>query len=54
MKQDLFSNLKLRRNDSNISTGDRAVIPVPSRPEMLCAGRKEGKTDMKDNQKDRS
>ncbi len=27
MKQDLFSNLKLRRNDSNISTGGRALIP---------------------------
>jgi hypothetical protein len=27
MKQDLFSNLKLRRNDSNISIGGRALIP---------------------------
>jgi hypothetical protein len=27
MKQDLFSNLKLRRNGSNISLGDRALIP---------------------------
>jgi hypothetical protein len=27
MKQDLFSNLKLRRNGSNISIGDGALIP---------------------------
>jgi hypothetical protein len=27
---------------------------VPSRPEMLCEGRKEGKKDMKDNEKARS
>jgi hypothetical protein len=27
MKQDLFSNLKLRRNGSNISIGGRALIP---------------------------
>jgi hypothetical protein len=27
MKQDLFRNLKLRRNDSNISIGGRALIP---------------------------
>jgi hypothetical protein len=27
MKLDLFSNLKLRRNDSDISIGDRALIP---------------------------
>jgi hypothetical protein len=27
MKQDLFSNLKLRRNDSNITIGGRALIP---------------------------
>jgi hypothetical protein len=27
MKQDLFSNLRLRRNDSNISIGDRVLIP---------------------------
>jgi hypothetical protein len=27
MKQDLFSNLRLTRNDSNISIGDRALIP---------------------------
>ena len=27
MKQDLFSNLKLRRNDSNISIGGRGLIP---------------------------
>jgi hypothetical protein len=27
MKQDLFSNLKLRRNGSNASVGGRALIP---------------------------
>ncbi len=27
MKQDLFSNLKLRRQGSNSSIGDRALIP---------------------------
>jgi hypothetical protein len=27
MKQDLFSNLKLRRNDSSISIGARVLIP---------------------------
>jgi hypothetical protein len=27
MKQDLFSNLKLRRNVSNASVGGRALIP---------------------------
>jgi hypothetical protein len=27
MKQDLFSNLKTERNDSNIIIGDRALIP---------------------------
>ncbi len=27
MKQDLFSNLKLRRNVSNSIVGDRALIP---------------------------
>jgi hypothetical protein len=26
MKEDLFSNLKLRRNDSNINIGDRGLI----------------------------
>jgi hypothetical protein len=27
MKQDLFSNLKLRRNGSNANVGGRALIP---------------------------
>ena len=27
MKQDLFSDLKLRRNDSNTSVGGRPLIP---------------------------
>jgi hypothetical protein len=27
MKQDLFCNLKLRRNDSYVSVGDRVLIP---------------------------
>jgi hypothetical protein len=27
MNQDLFSNLRLRRNDSNISFGGRSLIP---------------------------
>ncbi len=27
MKQDLFSNLKMRRNDNNAKVGGRALIP---------------------------
>jgi hypothetical protein len=46
MNQDLFSNLKLRRNGNNASVGDRDLIPREGSLKEAVKSRKEERSSL--------